>query len=395
MTSNGDLLGQVIELVVERMSFGAAAVARYQLPGQLKPVVVFVRGGAPGDRLRARVHEVHKNYWEAELLEVITPGPGRREAPCLVFGKCGGCQWQHLTYAAQLEAKRDVLLHQLRKLGKVDLALAEANLTVHPAENEFGYRVRVQARGNADGLGFYRAGSRELVMTDRCLVAHTDIEAAWSAFLASGRHQELAKDAAEFKVEWQRMPDGSVATSINKRHAALGFTQVNEAQNQVLVRTVAGEARTAQGRGLLLDLYGGRGNLSEALKPDFSKVLCVDSHNGGPPITQIRSASPLGNAVFQGDVEAFLAGRYWQDSSHKLTEVDCVIADPPRAGLGAASQAILSLKATKLILVSCDPSTFCRDLGHFLPAYQLERLHLVDMFPQTYHMEIIAVLAMR
>jgi 23S rRNA (uracil1939-C5)-methyltransferase len=376
---------QEIEVQIERMSFGPAAVGRVRLPGEDRALVVFVEGAAPGELVRARVTRKDKNYWEAKLVEILRRSPDRIEPPCPVFGRCGGCQWQHLDYAAQVRAKEEILLHQLQRATRLEPEALRAKLTAHPAKNPFGYRTRLQVHGNRRGIGFFAPGSHEVVPTHECLVAHPDIRRAWAEFAAHRPLGELSRATGGFKVEWTRTDSGQVMEAINRKHGAFGFTQVNAEQNAELVRVVTELAGTGD---VLLDLYGGDGNLSERLLDRFPKILSVDSFNRGIDPT---TASPgAGRTFIRQDVEAFLVERRLPEWG--IDRVDCVIADPPRNGLRGTSSLISGLKAPRIILVSCDPATLSRDLSVLLGPYSVDRIHLIDMFPQTYHMETVVLL---
>src|SRR5262249_1858215 len=155
--------------------------------------------------------------------------------PCPVFEKCGGCQWQHLSYEAQLRAKEEIVLHQLHRTAKLDLADLKSKLKVHAAKNPLGYRARLQLHGDKQGIGFFATGSHKIVHTENCIVAHPQIQEAWAKFLRARPLAELAKATGQFKVEWTRTDSGQLLESFNRKHGALGFTQINPEQNAVLV----------------------------------------------------------------------------------------------------------------------------------------------------------------
>ncbi|MEW6056699.1 MAG: hypothetical protein AB1540_08795 [Bdellovibrionota bacterium] len=394
MTKKGDL----IELEIERMSFGPAAIGRYFPDGEERGVVVFVSGAAPQDHVRAKLTHQHKNYWEAELVEILRASPDRVEPACPVFARlepgkglrqnsCGGCQWQHLSYAAQIRAKEEILLHQLSRSTRLPLEDLRRILRVHPAKNAYAYRSRLQVHGDQKGLGFYAPGTHRVVHTERCAVAHDDIQKVWSRFLKDRPLAELSRATGQFKVEWVRTETGQIKEALNRKHGAFGFTQVNPEQNEVLVNTVTEIARQAAGpKRMLFDLYGGSGNLSKKLAPEFGTVLCVDSFNEGKDPVDLKTLGG-GFQLVRSDVEEFLRDQRWRDWN--IEKIDCVIADPPRTGLRGTAGLIANLKAPRLILVSCDPSTLGRDLSLLSDLYQVNAVHLIDLFPQTYHMETV------
>lgn len=380
-------VNEVIELEIESMSFGPAAVARH---GESR-AVVFVTGAIPGEKVRARLTKKYKNYWEAELVEVLSSSPDRIAPPCAVFEKCGGCQWQFMTYEAQVRAKKEILVHQLKRTARLPLEEIESKLTVHPAKNPFGYRARLQVHGDARGLGFYGSRTHDIVHTDKCLVAHPDVQKAWDEFRASRPLAELAKATGQFKVEWTRTETGQLREAINRKHGALGFTQVNLEQNEVLKDLVKTLASKAPKHDVLFDLYGGDGNLSRNLSGTFARTACVDLFNQGADPADLNGELKPGLSLINAKVEDFLVNQYWRDWG--VERPDCVIADPPRDGMRDAASKVAALNASRVVLVSCDPSTLARDLTAFSTSYSIDAIHLVDMFPQTYHLETVVALS--
>lgn len=383
----------VVELKMDRMTFGPAAVGRIPAPApdDGRNLVIFVEKALPGEKVRAKLTKKHKNYWEANLLEVLEASPDRITPPCEVFDRCGGCQWQHLDYPAQLRAKEEVLLYQLHRAAKLEVSQLKERLTVHAAQSPYGYRARLQAHGNRGGIGFYAEGSHSIVQTEKCVVAHPDIQKAWTQFLNHRPLEELAKTTGQFQVEWTRTESGQIKETMNRKPGALGFTQINPEQNAVLVDVVTNLVHHSD-RGklkLLLDLYGGDGNLSHKVVDAFDQVVSVDTFNSGVDAAQLDTLKN-GRTFIRESVEDFLNKqrlRNWRSE-----KVDAVIVDPPRSGLKGLTRQILDLKSPKIILVSCDPSTLARDLAELSEQYTVESVHLIDMFPQTYHIETVVEL---
>lgn len=384
-------INDVVELKTERMSFGSAAVARLQTPSNDRPVVVFVKGAAPNEVVKAKITGINKNFWDADIVEILNASPNRVKPPCEFFETCGGCQWQHLNYDAQVEAKKEVLLHQIHRTTKLPLKDLESITELHPATKPFGYRTRVQVRGNPSGLGFFEEGSRKLQIIDNCIVCHPTIQETWTDFVKSRPLSELSQRGL-FKVEWTLTENGQILEAINKEHAALGFTQINPEQNAVLTKVVSEAAQNERTdrSGLLLDLYAGSGNLSKDLCNVYQDVLCVEAYSPSGEESTIPGTLAPGQTLIRDRVEKVLKNEEWKQWGHN--KVDCVIADPPRSGLDETAPLILKLNAHRIILVSCEPSTLARDLTVFLPHYDIMNIHLIDMFPQTYHIETVVEL---
>ncbi|MCM2277717.1 MAG: TRAM domain-containing protein [Oligoflexia bacterium] len=366
---------EILILQVTDLARGGAGVAREE-SGR----VVFIPFTAPGDRVRARIVEADKRYAQAELLEVLEPSPARVTPKCPAFRRCGGCQWQHLPYELQWQTKARGAKHALARVGVALPALFEE----FPAGQVWEYRNRVQLRGFKNELGFYAARSHQIVPLDRCDIARPEINEAWSAL----RHEGAAL-AKPYKVEVEVLPDGSTRHAWNARHAAAGFRQVHDAQNEKLRETVG---RTLRG-GVLLDLFGGAGNLSLPIADRFSEVHCVDlsvprTRPEGTPANYHFHASPVARWLARD-----------QDRNWAATGEVSAILDPPREGLGGdfngIADSLSRIGARRLVLVGCDPDAWARDVSRFLGrAWRLEACAVLDLFPQTPHVESVAILTL-
>ncbi len=373
--------GDQIDITLDRMSYGVAAVGRIQTTQDERPLVVFVPGGAPGDHVQVRLEKFKKSYWEATLIKVLTPGPGRVTPPCPYIDDCGGCQWQHLSYSEQLESKKQVLLHQLSRTTRLSAEDLLAITKVYGAETKLHYRARVQAHGNGKGLGFLKTGSKNLTLVDECMTMRPEIQVAWTKFARERPLGALSKKGM-FKVEWTLTERGQILEAINKEHAAFGFTQVNPEQNKVLQKVVADAALKSADKELLIDLYAGNGNLSSALESNFAAQIRVEFGERAP-----EAANPTTPHVF---VRHQKVSDFIKSEVFKNAKTSVVIADPPRSGLEKnVPEALAQCGAERIVLVSCDPSTLARDLPALLGDYTIDQVHLIDMFPQTYHIESV------
>jgi tRNA/tmRNA/rRNA uracil-C5-methylase (TrmA/RlmC/RlmD family) len=370
-----------ITLTIHDLARGGAGVARDE-SGR----IVFVPYTAPGDRVRARILEprdaraAKKNYAQAELIEVIEPSPSRVRPPCPVFGRCGGCQWQHLPYELQWRTKVAGVAHALKRV-QVELPGPMGEL---PAERVWNYRNRVQLRGEGHELGFFAAGTHERVPVAACAIARPEINAVWEQV-----REEGARLPRPYKVEVEALPDGSIRKSWNAPHGAQGFRQVHDEQNEKLKAWVAD--RIAPG-GKLLDLYGGAGNLSLGLAGKMASIDCVDvgSPRGpgpGPSYRFHRSAvAPWVERQASAVKNAPTALRYGS-----------AVLDPPREGLaedfGVIARSLEELGVAEIVAVGCDPDAWARDVSRFIKrGWRLEEVAVLDLFPQTPHVESLALL---
>jgi 23S rRNA (uracil1939-C5)-methyltransferase len=369
----------LLTLTISDLSRSGAGVAR-EPSGR----VVFVPLTAPGDTVRAKVISEKKHYAQGELVEVLVRSPHRVEPRCPVFGKCGGCEWQHLPYALQWETKRNGVLHGLKRIG-VEVATQPEIFDELPAEQIWEYRNRVQLRGQGTELGFYGRKSKNLVPIASCPIARPEINRELDRVRAEG-----AKKPGPYKAEVEVTSDGQTHVSWNQGHAALGFRQVHDAQNTKLQGWVAARLK---GGPRLFDLYGGSGNLSLGIAARFGEVHCVDFSSPCP--------APAGTpAHYHFHRSALLPWLFRQErASRHLPEqlATSVILDPPREGTGPdlleIASALDRANARELVLVGCEVDPWARDLNRWLSkGWKLNRLGALDLFPQTHHVEALAFL---
>lgn len=367
-------MNEILELRITDLSRGGAGVAREQ-SGR----VIFVPRSAPGDLLRVRIAHQEKRYAQGEILEVLEASPLRVQPRCPVFGKCGGCEWQHLSYEIQWKTKRVGVLHALQRVGVTPTVPVEEL----PAEKIWEYRNRVQLRGEREKLGFYKAGTHEIVPIERCEIARPEI----NAVLPDVR-REGASLPRSYKVEVEVLDEGAIRKAWNARHAAGGFRQVHDEQNKKLQQWVGEKLSSAD---WLLDLYGGSGNLSLPLASRMKRVDCVDL---GAPASRPEGAP----AHFQFHRSAVLPWLLAKESENRGREGKCVaILDPPREGLAedfhGIATSLQELGVSELALVGCDPDAWARDLSRFIRrGWALESVAVLDLFPQTHHVESLGFL---
>lgn len=345
--------------------------------------VIFIPFTAPGDRVRVKLKKEGKRYAEAELIEIIRPSEIRQTPPCPVFGKCGGCQWQHLPYPLQWKTKVQGVLQSLERVHVLPPALGD----FLPADQVWEYRNRVQIRGEGGQIGFFKSGTHELVTVDRCEIARPELNAVWKDL------QEKALSHPEpFKVEIEVFPSGEVTQRWNERHSAQGFRQVHDAQNEKL-KTWLAQALSRDR--VLYDLYGGFGNLSLPLVTEMRQVHCVDL-----TVPENRTeAIPKNYSFHKASVPDWLRKAALPPKKFKPLKVTAAsaILDPPREGLGSdflgIASALESLGVRELVAVGCDPDAWARDISQWVRrGWRFERMALLDLFPQTAHIESIGLL---
>lgn len=356
-----------LEVEIHDLSRGGAGVGKTPA-GQ----IVFVPYTAPGDLAQVEIVESKKNYLQGRLLSLSRTSPDRVEPRCPVFGSCGGCEWQHLPYALQWSTKKNGALHALKRAGVSYLGSVEE----FPALNPWNYRNRIQLRGLKDEIGFRKKGSTELVAIASCDIARNEINQAIPSLKNEGKKFEK-----EYKLEIQVNENGKIEHAWNSSHAALGFRQINDDQNEVLKKWVK---KNITKQRELLDLYGGSGNLSVDLRDEMKQIECVD-------VTAPRENSTTKMKFHKWPVEKWISRQFLSPSKSPRS----AIIDPPREGLGKNLKVILSelsrVCVNEVILVGCDEDSWARDCSGFQKlGWKLEKIALFDLFPQTHHLESVA-----
>ncbi len=383
--------GDRIELEIDRLSAGGRGVGRHE------GLVVFVPNTAPDERAFVEISRVKNKFAEAELVRIVRASPHRVAPPCPVAAVCGGCAWQHVDYAEQLRQKRALVADALRKFsGRRDIAVAETFASPNP----FHYRNRIQVHFAAGELGFRRRGSHELVPIHDCAIADRRLNEALSILR---RRLDEAKSPPT-RIELSLTGDGDVIESSDPRFEnEPGFAQVNQLVNERLIGDVV--ARIPLGTPFVLDLYAGSGNfafpIARERRPALG-ILAVELHSKsvrrGRELA-LRLGEP-GIIFEETKVESLLA-RILADQ-HPTTRPESVrdaviLLDPPRSGCARETlSAAERLAPKKILYVSCDPVTLARDLSHWPEeTYRLVEVRPYDMFPQTDHVETLAVLERR
>ncbi len=380
-----------IEVTVEKLVEGGDGLARFE------GIPIFVPRSAPGDRLRVSLSERRPDYGRAEIVEVLVPGRGRREPPCPHFERCGGCDLQHLDDDRQLELKVAAVRETLLRIGGVE---APAKVTVVPGR-PWGYRLRAQLHlGEGDrGLevGYFARGSRDLVQVATCPILVPELERTLDGLpraLAGVPHRRIdlaAGDGEALTVSppVAGLPQGEVETRIGEvayRYDARCFFQAHRQLLPALVEHAVGE--DADDGGTAYDLYAGVGLFSLPLARRYGRVVAVE---GDRVASRFARRNARLNRLANLEVEPMSVEPWlWR----RPPEPARVVVDPPRLGLShKVRRALVERRPRRLTYVSCAAATLARDLKQLGSAFRLDSLTLLDAFPQTGHMEIVAQLS--
>ena len=379
--------GQRLTVAIEKLSIGGRGVARHH------GLVLFVGNVAPGDEAEIELTMVKKNFAEARLVRVVKPSPQRVVPPCPVALVCGGCSWQQVAYPEQLRQKRLLVEESLRKFSGFTVGDTTVSDVV-PSPKEFRYRNRVQLHHAGPKIGFFERGSHRIVDIDDCPITDERLAREIPRLRKELAHQKQGRIEIYLDTE-NRFSQRVAGQASNDEDAPLGspFSQVNTEQNANLVSSVVDRAKVEAAQALvscIYDFYAGSGNFTFALAKAFPghDLVAVELNATSVQDGKNRAAAEAPRVRFEAsDVGGFLA-------REKMPEGSLVLLDPPRTGCGPEVMAsILGQKPVAVLYVSCHPATLARDLKPAMEAgYELAQVVPFDMFPQTDHVEVFAVL---
>ena len=385
-------MGESIRVEIERILPGGVGLAH--AGGK----TVLVSLAAPGDELRVQVEREQGNVLFASVVEVLAPSPVRIEPPCPYFGRCGGCDFQQLTYEAQLAAKADIIADCLQRITRMDHV---PHITVHPSPNNWRYRVRATWQIDQDKreIGYYERGSRRVCDVAECAVLLPELQETlarvrstdWLEFPPELKHLDvvtgeddvsLAPPFGEFETNELSLRVGSEVYQYN----AQAFFQINPALLPQLMEFALSDA----GGETALDLYCGVGLFTLPLARRFARVVGVEGNSVATRFARrnLQQAGLTNARVVTASVAE------WMRS--KSGEVNFILLDPPRAGAeSAVIKGMLELHPQRISYVSCDPATLARDLKKLIAGgYAIESVAGFDLFPQTHHVETVVLLTL-
>ncbi|MCY0865942.1 MAG: class I SAM-dependent RNA methyltransferase [Aquificota bacterium] len=382
----------------------------------------------PGERVDVEILKEKKDYMLGRAKRVLVASPERREAPCKYYGLCGGCQLQHMDYLAQVRAKENMLLETIERIGKINIDSLGPSLY----SEEFGYRVKAQLKVENSSVGFYERQSHNLVEIDQCLLLHPLINDLIPSLkelarkmqglreihvVCSPTEEELVLKLISEEIIPKEKLRKLMENILPKKVVGLGlykdgkiyslgrdfifvkvgpyryrvsmdsFVQVNYKLWEKFIEY----AVPTDSFDRVLELHCGIGFFSLFLAQRSNFLMAYDSNPSAIRDAEYNAKiNSISNATF--GLEKGLSAL----KRHAGDIIDLIFLDPPRAGLSEGeAQLILKNKPKSLVYVSCEPTTLARDLKVLVKGgYKITKLHMIDNFPNTYHIEAIAHLIM-
>ena len=397
-----------MEVTIERILPGGFGLAHAE--GRTLMVAL----ATPGDRLRVRVDRVKGNVGFASIIEVVEPSPVRIAPPCPYFGRCGGCDFQQLTYEAQLSAKAEIIKDCLHRIGRIN-TVPDFNIT--PAPHQWRYRSRAQWQYDSvrQRLGYFESASRRVCDVSECAVLAPELQRTLETLRHNMSEGLLPDEAKYFRAvagdkgvsvapgvsgpsigeddDSERLPD--INRSIGEEKYKLNAQSFFQTNADLLPRLIAGAIGDLSGD-TAIELYCGVGLLTLPLARRFNRVIAVEENSDAASFARenLAGADLVNAEVVAADVAAWIESDLKCGVGAGALEIDFLLLDPPRAGAESrVIGGILQLKPKRICYVACDPATLARDLKKLIAGgYSLDSLDAFDMFPQTHHVETIAKL---
>ncbi len=391
-------VGGQLEVKVEKIVPGGFGLAFAE------NLTVFVALAAPGDNLLVRVNQKKGKVAFAEIVEILKPSAQRTEPECPYFGKCGGCDFQQMTYAAQLEEKAVIIRDCLTRIGKINF---EREISVIGSPKVYRYRSRAQwhADTRARKIGYFARHSHHVIDVEICPILAPELqktltrfrsELNWDEFWAQNAEIEAAAgnnsngDGTQISVYSGELIEPTMEISFDTGenryfYDAESFFQGNQLLIPELIETATKDASGETA----LDLYCGVGLFTLPLARRFKNVRGVEGSGKaiGFARKNVENARLENVEFFSANVSEFL-----NEKSEELKNLDFVLLDPPRAGAEKETiETLLEIKPRQISYVSCDPATLARDLRLLSEnIYTIESITALDLFPQTHHVETVA-----
>jgi 23S rRNA (uracil1939-C5)-methyltransferase len=384
-------VGEIIEVSIEKIvpnGFGLAFAEN---------LTILVPLSVKGDKLAVKINLLKGKTAFADIVEIKTPSDDRIEPPCEYFGKCGGCNFQQMSYETQLEAKVGILQDCLTRIGKINF---QGEIQIIPSPKPFEYRSRAQwhLSTRIKKIGYFESNSHRVIDVEHCPILTPELNATladlwenveWSDFSSEIVDIETANAGEDVSVFSDELiiPTEEIAYALNGKkyfYSANTFFQGNPFLIEKLVELALSGARGKTA----LDLYCGVGLFTLQLSDNFENVVGVEAHDRAVDFAEKnKETARLENIKFYREsVNEFL-----QENANDLKNIDFVLLDPPRSGTEKGMiEKLVKIKPKGISYVSCEPSILARDLSILTTnGYTIESITALDMFPQTHHVETV------
>lgn len=347
---------RTVDLKIEDIAFGGKGVARENGKAVFAPFTI------DSELVSAKITREKKQFAEAEIVDLREKSPHRVEPPCPYFGRCGGCAYQHIDYAHQLEIKWRQVRDVLKRIGRLkDVPMR----SIVPSPLNYAYRNRITVHAENGVIGYFQRDSHRLIDIEQCPIAMDEV------------NRELAN------LRSQDVRDGHY--TLRARSEPRVFSQTNDGMANAL-RDLIVELMPPN-QELLIDAFCGAGFFAKALLDRFERVLGIDWDRFAIAAAKENASSK--ETYIAGDVDSELISLLEKCDRDRTA----MIVDPPAVGLSSSlRQAIVDLAPVTLIYVSCNPATLARDLAELQSRFKIESVTPLDMFPQTAEIEVVAQL---
>lgn len=381
---------QTFEVEIERLLPGGVGLAH------AAGLTLFVSLAAPGDVVRVKIDRVQGTVGFASIVEVLNASAVRVEPPCPYFGRCGGCDFQQLTYEAQLQAKVEMIRDCLHRIAKLEVP---GEIPITPSLDEWHYRSRATWQVDSDTrlLGYFERGTNRVCDVEYCAVLAPQLQQT----LQKVRNYVASKSSRQPRHIDAVLGDEGLSVSpaiagfsarVISRHIANGhyqfsadtFFQINHQMLEPLIAAAMGDMTGQKA----IDLYCGVGLFTIPMARRFARVTGVEANARAAEFARRN----VGSAKLENIEIANLGVADWLKHSRSFEVLDFLLLDPPRVGCeNAVIAGILGMRPRRIAYVSCDPATLARDLKKLIAEnYSLDSVAAFDMFPQTHHVETVA-----
>ncbi len=390
---------KTLQVEIERILPGGVGLAHAE------DLTLFVSLAAPGDVVRIVIDRVQVKVAFASVVEIVKPSAVRVEPPCPYFGRCGGCDFQQLTYEAQLNTKVEIIRDCLRRIARIETPL---DIKIHPSPKQWQYRARAnwQFDSITSRLGYFERGSNDVCDVEYCAVLVPELQQTLEEVRKEihaepatrlPRHIEAVggNEGVSVAADLGGLNSMTVSRVIGNEtyhFSAEGFFQINHDLLEPLINEAIGRSTAGRAKGgVAIDLYCGVGLFTLPLARRFGLVVAIEANRRAVEFAR-RNLELAG--LENAEVVA-LGVADWLKQHLAFEPVDFLLLDPPRSGAeNAVIEGILKLLPRRIAYVSCDPATLARDLKKLIAGgYSLDSVVAFDMFPQTHHVEAVAHLS--